>query len=223
VVVLHVWALHVPGNNNPLGIDVKSPADTVPFHPYYTIKDLFALAMFVLFFSYFIFFYPNFLGHADNYIPADRLVTPPHIVPEWYYLPFYAILRSVPDQLAGVVLMFGAIVIWAFLPWLDRSHVRSNNFRPLNRQFFFILIGVVWILGMLGAQTPDGNFQFYFGIEVPISKLLLTQICTVWYFAHFIIITPIISTMEKPLPVPESIATAVLAKGGASAAAKANG
>jgi quinol-cytochrome oxidoreductase complex cytochrome b subunit len=223
VVVLHIWALHVPGNNNPLGIDVKGPADTVPFHPYYTIKDLFALALFVLFFSYFIFFAPNFLGHADNYIPADRLVTPSHIVPEWYYLPLYAILRSVPDKLLGVVLMFGAIVVWAFLPWLDRSHVRSSNFRPIMRQLLFVLVGVIWILGMLGAQTPDGNFEFYFGLTLPISKLLLTQICTFYYFLHFFVITPIVSTMEKPLPVPESIATAVLAKDGAGIPAKANG
>jgi quinol-cytochrome oxidoreductase complex cytochrome b subunit len=223
VVVLHIWALHVPGNNNPLGIDVKGPADSVPFHPYYTIKDLFALALFVLFFSYFIFFAPNFLGHADNYIPADRLVTPPHIVPEWYYLPLYAILRSVPDKLIGVLLMFGAIVVWAFLPWLDRSHVRSNKFRPMTRQLFYVLLAVIWILGMLGAQTPDGNFEFYFGLVLPISKLLLSQICTIYYFLHFLVITPIVSTMEKPLPVPESIATAVLAKNGAGSPAKANG
>lgn len=221
--VLHIWALHVPGNNNPLGIDVKGPADSVPFHPYYTIKDLFALALFVLFFSYFIFFAPNFLGHADNYIPADRLVTPPHIVPEWYYLPLYAILRSVPDKLIGVLLMFGAIVVWAFLPWLDRSHVRSNKFRPMTRQLFYVLLAVIWILGMLGAQTPDGNFEFYFGLVLPISKLLLSQICTIYYFLHFLVITPIVSTMEKPLPVPESIATAVLAKNGAGSPAKANG
>jgi quinol-cytochrome oxidoreductase complex cytochrome b subunit len=221
VVVLHIWALHIPGNNNPLGIDVKGPADTVPFHPYYTIKDLFALVVFVLFFSYFIFFNPNFLGHADNYIQANRLVTPPHIVPEWYYLPLYAILRSVPDKLAGVILMFSAIVVWAFLPWLDRSTVRSNRFRPVMRQLFFVLVGVIWILGMLGSQTPDGNFDFYFGMTLPISKVLLSQICTIYYFSHFLIITPLVSLNEKPLPVPESIATAVLkGSAGATAAAK---
>jgi len=221
VVLLHIWALHVPGNNNPLGIDVKGPADTVPFHPYYTIKDLFAIAVFLLFFSYFIFFAPNFLGHADNYIQANRLVTPPHIVPEWYYLPLYAILRSVPDKLMGVILMFSAIVVWAFLPWLDRSTVRSARFRPLMRQLIFVLVGVIWILGMLGAQTPDGNFDFYFGMTLPISKVLLSQICTTYYFAHFLIITPLVSLSEKPLPVPESIATAVLkGSAGATAAAK---
>jgi len=221
VVVLHIWALHVPGNNNPLGIDVKGPADTVPFHPYYTIKDLFAIAVFLLFFSYFIFFAPNFLGHADNYIQANRLVTPPHIVPEWYYLPLYAILRSVPDKLMGVILMFSAIVVWAFLPWLDRSAVRSARFRPVMRQLIMVLVGVIWILGMLGSQTPDGNFAFYFGMTLPISKVLLSQICTIYYFAHFLIITPLVSLNEKPLPVPESIATAVLkGSAGATAAAK---
>ena len=223
VVVLHIWALHVPGNNNPLGIDVKSTADTVPFHPYYTIKDLFALVLFVLFFSYFVFFNPNFLGHADNYIQANRLVTPPHIVPEWYYLPLYAILRSVPDKLFGVILMLGAIIVWAFLPWLDRSHVRSYKFRPVSRQLFFILLGVIWILGMLGAQSPDGNFEFYFGLTLPISKLLLSQICTIYYFLHFGLITPVVSLREKALPVPESIATSVLAKNGAASPARAKG
>ncbi len=222
VVVLHIWALHVPGNNNPLGIDVKGPADTVPFHPYYTTKDLFALAVFVMFMCYFVFFNPNFLGHADNYIPANRLVTPPHIVPEWYYLPLYAILRSVPDKLIGVLLMFGAIVVWAFLPWLDRSTVRSYKFRPVSRQLFVILLIVIWILGMLGAQSPDGDFDF-FGFVLPISKLFLSQICTIYYFLHFLVITPLVSLNERALPVPESIATAVLAKGHHAPKARAAG
>ena len=155
VVVLHIWALHVPGNNNPLGIDVKGPQDTVPFHPYYTVKDGFALAVFVLFFAAFVFFLPNALGHTDNYIPANRLVTPTHIVPEWYYLPFYAILRSVPSKLLGVILLFGAILVWAFIPWLDTSYVRSARFRPIFRQLFWVF-GIVCIgLGWCGAQTPD--------------------------------------------------------------------
>jgi ubiquinol-cytochrome c reductase cytochrome b/c1 subunit len=216
VVVLHIWALHVPGNNNPLGIDAKGPADTVPFHPYYTTKDLFALVVFVIFFSYFIFFQPNFLGHTDNYIPANRLVTPPHIVPEWYYLPLYAILRSVPDKLIGVLLMFGAIFVWALLPWLDTSRVRSAKFRPIFRQLFWILLVVIWLLGMLGQQTPDGNFDFY-GAELPISKLLLSQILTFYYFVHFVVLMPVVGLMETPLPVPESIAKAVLAKNGGAA------
>ena len=212
VVVLHIWALHVPGNNNPLGIDVKGAADTVAFHPYYTTKDLFALVVFVMVMCYFVFFNPNFLGHADNYIPANRLGTPPHIVPEWYYLPLYAVLRSVPDKLIGVLLMFGAILVWAFLPWLDRSNVRSYKFRPVSRQLFFILLIATWILGMLGAQSVDGDFEFYFGLVLPISKLFLSQICTIYYFLHFLVITPLVSMNEKALPVPESIATAVLAR-----------
>ena len=218
VVVLHVWALHVPGNNNPLGIDTKGPADTVPFHPYYTAKDLFALVVFVLFFSYFIFFDPNALGHTDNYIPANRLVTPQHIVPEWYYLPFYAILRSVPDKLLGVILMFGAIFVWAFLPWLDTSRVRSAKFRPIFKQLFWILMVVIFILGFLGAQTADDSNVVAFGMEFPIGKLLLAQLCTLYYFVHFLVLMPAIGLIETPLPVPESIAKAVLAKNSGSAA-----
>ncbi len=223
VVVLHIWALHVPGNNNPLGIDVKGAADTVAFHPYYTTKDLFALVVFIMVMCYFVFFNPNFLGHADNYIPANRLVTPPHIVPEWYYLPLYAVLRSVPDKLIGVLLMFGAILVWAFLPWLDRSSVRSYKFRPVSRQLFFILLIVTWILGMLGAQSVDGDFEFYFGLVLPISKLFLSQICTIYYFLHFLVITPLVSMNEKALPVPESIATAVLAKNSSAPKARTTG
>ena len=155
VVVLHIWALHVPGNNNPLGIDVKGPQDTVAFHPYYTLKDGFGIAVFFLFFAAFVFFMPNVLGHSDNYIPANRLVTPNHIVPEWYYLPFYAILRSVPSKLLGVILLFGGILVWAFLPWLDTSYVRSARFRPIFRQVFFVFAAVCLGLGWCGAQTPD--------------------------------------------------------------------
>jgi quinol-cytochrome oxidoreductase complex cytochrome b subunit len=221
VVILHIWALHVPGNNNPLGIDVKGPADTVPFHPYYTTKDGFAIAVFLLFFAYFVFFNPNFLGHADNYIPANRLVTPAHIVPEWYYLPLYAVLRSVPDKLFGVILMFGAIFVWALLPWLDTSRVRSNKFRPIMRQLFWILMFVIFILGYLGAQTADDSNLVFFGIELPIGKLLLAQIFTIYYFLHFLVITPLVGLLETPHPVPESISKAVLANKGAASAASA--
>ena len=220
VVVLHIWALHVPGNNNPLGIDVKGPADTVAFHPYYTTKDGFALVVFVLFFSLFVFFMPNMLGHTDNYVPANRLVTPAHIVPEWYYLPLYAVLRSVPDKLAGVLLMFGAIFVWALLPWLDTSKVRSNKFRPIYRQFYWILMAVILILGYLGAQTADDSNVVipWTGVELPIGKLLLSQICTVYYFLHFFLITPAIGLWETPDPLPESISKAVLAKKSGSSA-----
>jgi len=221
VVVLHIWALHVPGNNNPLGIDVKGPADTVPFHPYYTVKDGFALVVFVLFFSWFIFFDPNMLGHSDNYIPANRLVTPKHIVPEWYYLPLYAILRAVPDKLFGVILMFGAIFVWAFLPWLDTSRVRSARFRPIFKQLFWILMVVILILGYLGAQTADDKNVVvpWLGLELPIGKLLLARLCTLYYFIHFLVLTPLVGVIETPLPTPESISKAVLAKNGGGVAA----
>src|SRR6185503_7934726 len=138
VVVLHIWALHVAGQNNPAGVEAKTEKDTVPFTPYATIKDAFGVSCFMLFFSWFIFYMPNYLGDADNYIPANPGVTPAHIVPEWYYLPFYAILRSIPNKLAGVTAMFSAIIVLAFLPWLDTARTRSSKYRPLAKQFFWI-------------------------------------------------------------------------------------
>ncbi|MDB2668453.1 cytochrome b N-terminal domain-containing protein [Alphaproteobacteria bacterium] len=198
VVVLHIWALHVPGNNNPVGISVKSEQDTIPFHPYYTVKDGFALTLFLILFSYFIFFAPNVLGHADNYIPANPLVTPAHIVPEWYLLPFYAILRAVPDKLGGVVLMFGAIFVMFLLPWLDTSKVRSARYRPLFRQFFVLFILDCLLLGYLGAKPAEGIY------------IILARIGTVYYFAHFLVILPILGLVEKPKEVPESISASVL-------------
>ena len=198
VVVLHIWALHVPGNNNPVGISVKSEQDTIPFHPYYTVKDGFALTLFLILFSYFIFFAPNVLGHADNYIPANPLVTPAHIVPGWYLLPFYAILRAVPDKLGGVVLMFGAIFVMFLLPWLDTSKVRSARYRPLFRQFFVLFILDCLLLGYLGAKPAEGIY------------IILARIGTVYYFAHFLVILPILGLVEKPKEVPESISASVL-------------
>lgn len=198
VVVLHIWALHVPGNNNPIGISVKSSQDTVPFHPYYTVKDGFALVIFMILFSYFIFFAPNVLGHADNYIPANPLVTPAHIVPEWYLLPFYAILRAVPDKLGGVIAMVGAIAILFVLPWLDTSKVRSARYRPLFRQFFIIFVANCLLLGYLGAMPAEGIY------------IVLARIGTVYYFAHFLIILPVLGLVEKPKDIPESISASVL-------------
>ena len=151
VVLLHIWALHVPGNNNPVGLSVQGKQDTVAFHPYYTVKDFFAYTVFLLLFCYFIFYNPNALGHADNYIEADAMVTPAHIVPEWYLLPFYAILRAVPDKLAGVLLMFGAIAVLFFLPWLDTAKVRSGRYRPIFRYFYVLFVIDCLILGYLGA------------------------------------------------------------------------
>ena len=156
---MHIWALHVPGNNNPVGIEIKKPSnDTVPFHPYIVIKDAFALLLFLIVFAFFVFYTPNILGHADNYIEANPLVTPAHIVPEWYLLPFYAIFRSVPDKLMGVIAMFSAILILAALPWLDTSKVRSAIFRPLYKQFYWILVIDVLILGYVGAMPAEGLY-----------------------------------------------------------------
>lgn len=154
-VALHIWALHVPGNNNPLGVDVKSSADTLPFHPYYTVKDAFAMAVFVLLFAAFVFYAPDSLGHPDNLIPANPLVTPAEIVPEWYLLPFYAILRAIPDKLGGVLAMFGSIGVLFILPWIDTSKVRSMRFRPFARWAFVVFVGVCLALGWCGGQLPD--------------------------------------------------------------------
>jgi ubiquinol-cytochrome c reductase cytochrome b subunit len=199
LVVLHIWALHVPGNNNPVGIDIKKPSkDTVPFHPYIVIKDGFALLMFMIVFAFFVFYTPNILGHADNYIEADPLVTPAHIVPEWYLLPFYAILRSVPDKLLGVVAMLSAILILAALPWLDTSKIRSAVFRPLYKQFYWILVADVLILGYMGAMPAEGLY------------LLIARVATAYYFLHFLVILPVLGLKEKTLPVPLSITEPVL-------------
>ncbi len=207
VVVLHIWALHIPGNGNPTGVDVKSSQDTVPFHPYYTIKDFFGLSVFLLLFAWLVFYVPNYTGEPDNYIAANPLQTPAHIVPEWYLLPFYAILRSIPDKLLGVVAMLSAIVVLAFLPWLDTSRVRSATFRPIYRQFFWIFVIVAIGLGYLGSQPPEGGF------------VIAARILTVYYFAFFLIILPVVGLLERPKPLPTSITEAVLAKN-ASAAAK---
>ena len=207
VVVLHVWALHVVGQNNPDGIDVKNvERDTVPFTPYATIKDSFALVCFLIFYSWWVFYVPNYLGHADNYIEANPLSTPAHIVPEWYYLPFYAILRAVPSKLGGVVAMFSAIIVLCFLPWLDTSRVRSAKYRPVYKVFFWIFVASCVGLGYLGAMPPDGGY-------VIAARLLAT-----YYFAFFIIIMPLLGLFETPKQVPASIADAVLGNAAAAGA-----
>jgi ubiquinol-cytochrome c reductase cytochrome b/c1 subunit len=202
VVVLHVWALHVAGQGNPAGVEPKTDKDTVPFTPYATIKDAFGMVCFMLVYAWFVFYTPNYLGHADNYIPANPGVTPAHIVPEWYYLPFYAILRAIPNKLGGVLAMFGAIAVLAFLPWLDSAKTRSGRYRPLFKQFFWIFVAVCLVLGWLGAKPAEGAY------------VIVARILTVYYFAHFIIILPLLSRIEKPRPVPNSIADDVLAKTG---------
>ncbi len=205
LVILHIWALHQHGSNNPLGIDKKDSRDTIPFHPYYTIKDLFGIAVFLLVFSIFLFYSPNFFGEPDNYIEANPLVTPAHIVPEWYLLPFYAILRSVPSKLGGVILMFAAILILFVLPWLDTSRVRSAKFRPVYKQFFWIFLANCLLLGVVGAKPPEGIW------------VLIGRLATVYYFAHFVVICPLVGWFERPRPLPTSINEAVLPKAAAAA------
>ena len=200
VVALHVIALHVHGSNNPLGIDPRGPQDTVPFHPYYTMKDGFGVVVFLIIYAGVTFFAPDYMGHPDNYIPANPLVTPEHIVPEWYFLPFYAILRAIPDKLGGVLAMFGAIGVLFVLPWLDTSRVRSATFRPIYKWFMLVLVIDVIVLGFCGANPPAGFW-------IPLS-----QLATVYYFFHFLILLPILGKIERPLPLPPSIADAVLKK-----------
>ncbi|MCC2645938.1 MAG: petB [Rickettsiaceae bacterium] len=192
--MLHVIALHQHGSNNPKGIDVKSEKDTIPFHPYYTVKDFFGFGVYFLIFAFFIFYEPNYLGHPDNYIPANPLVTPAHIVPEWYFLPFYAILRAVPSKLGGVILMFASIMILFFLPWIDRSLVRSANYRPMFKIAFWVFLADTLLLGYIGSQLPEEPF------------ITIGRIATLYYFAHFLVIIPLICRFEKTLPLPESIA-----------------
>jgi ubiquinol-cytochrome c reductase cytochrome b/c1 subunit len=198
VVVLHVWALHVAGQNNPTGIEPKSDKDTVPFTPYATIKDGFFMAVFCILFAWLVFYVPNFLLAADNYIPANPAVTPSEIVPEWYYLPFYAILRSIPNKLLGVCALFGSIGILAFLPWLDTSRVRSARYRPLFKQFFWLFVIVCVGLGYLGSKPPEGIY------------VIMSRLFTAYYFAFFLIVLPLLGIFEKTKPLPNSISESVL-------------
>jgi ubiquinol-cytochrome c reductase cytochrome b subunit len=214
LVVLHIWALHTTKSNNPLGIDVKGPQDTIPFHPYYTVKDLFGLALFFILYAAFVFFAPNALGDAVNYVPADPLVTPPHIVPEWYFLPYYAILRATPDnfigdwigftlisaKLAGVILMFGSILVLLALPWLDTSRVRSARFRPVYKKVFWLFVFACAALTWAGAQPPEG------------LALWVARIGTAYYFLHLLVLLPLIGWLERPLALPKSISEPVLAQ-----------
>ncbi len=197
VVILHIWALHIVGNNNPTGIDIKSHRDAVPFHPYYTTKDGFALVLFIILFAGLVFYAPNLLGHSDNYIEANPLQTPAHIVPEWYFLPFYAILRAIPDKLMGVIAMFGAIAVLFAVPWLDRSKVRSTSYRPVYKWFFWLFVVTCIALGYLGAMPPEGWYLFF------------ARLFTFLYFAYFLLVMPFIGNFEKPRPRPGSITESI--------------
>jgi quinol-cytochrome oxidoreductase complex cytochrome b subunit len=272
VVILHVWALHVTGQNNPTGVEVKSEADTVPFTPFATSKDLFALSVFVILFAIFVFYMPDALGHADNFIPANALVTPPEIVPEWYLLPFYAILRAITfnigpidSKLGGVIAMFAAIAVLFVLPWLDTSKIRSMRYRPVARQFFFVFVVACVALGWCGGQLPsNGLYQAgdytqtitapgaqpqtlaaHTSEELAIkvraveqqnpavayakSEIVepwkftvetFSQLLTLYYFAFFLVILPLLGLRETPGRVPETIAKSVLGDHDRSVAAE---
>jgi ubiquinol-cytochrome c reductase cytochrome b subunit len=214
VVMLHLVALHRFGSNNPLGIDAKGPQDKIPFHPYYTVKDAFGLGVLFLVYAAFLFFAPNFFGEPDNYIPANPLVTPPEIVPEWYFLPYYAILRSIPNKLLGVIAMFGSIMVLFFVPWLDRSPVRSATFRPVYKKLFWVFVFACLVLGFVGAHRPDDVF---YGVPM----VIIGRIATLYYFVHFLILLPLLGIFEQPRPLPQSISKPVLRGGGTPAGARA--
>jgi ubiquinol-cytochrome c reductase cytochrome b subunit len=203
-VILHIWALHIPGSGNPTGVDVKTERDTLPFHPFYTAKDGWFAATVLLAYAIVTYFAPNYLGHPDNYIQANPLATPAHIVPEWYFWPFYAILRSftvdfiLPAKLWGVLAMFASILLLFFLPWLDRSPVRSGSYRPVFKRFFWLLVVDVIILGYIG------------GAPINWWRVALGQAAAAYYFLHFLVILPLVSAFETPLPLPSSISESVL-------------
>tara|TARA_B100000315_G_scaffold185334_1_gene174437 strand:- start:14144 stop:15424 length:1281 start_codon:yes stop_codon:yes gene_type:complete len=216
LVFVHLWALHTHKSSNPLGIEVKGDEDEIPFHPYYTAKDAYGVGLFLIFFLGFTFFAPNFFGEPDNYIEANPLVTPTHIVPEWYFLPFYAILRAVPDNFvdvwgilpviisakaAGVIAMFASILLLLVLPWLDTSKVRSAKFRPTYFWLFWLFVIDTIILGFMGAKPAEGTF------------LLIGRLATAYYFLHLVIFIPLVGKFEKTKPLPESISAAVTAGG----------
>jgi ubiquinol-cytochrome c reductase cytochrome b subunit len=183
--IVHLSLLHKDGSNNPLGINQN--VDTISFYPYFYVKDLFSFFIFVFIFSFFVFFYPNVLGHPDNYIPANPLVTPPHIVPEWYFLPFYAILRSIPNKLGGVVAMISAILILLILPFINTSEIRSTKFRPIFGFFYWFLVGDFLILGWIGQKPVESPY-----IEIGMGA-------TLFYFIFFLVLFPFIGFIEKKL------------------------
>jgi ubiquinol-cytochrome c reductase cytochrome b subunit len=217
LVIVHVWAFHTTGNNNPTGVEVRrtsrkeADADTLPFWPYFVMKDLFALAAILVAFFAVVGFMPNYLGHPDNYIEANPLATPAHIVPEWYFLPFYAILRAfdgevwvviatswitggiIDAKFFGVLAMFGAILVMALVPWLDTSSVRSGRYRPMFKWWFWVFIVNFFVLMWVGARPAEGIYPY------------IALIGSAVWFAYFLVVLPILGVIEKPLPQPETI------------------
>jgi len=192
LVVIHIWALHMHKSNNPEGIPITKKEDTVPFHPYYTAKDAFGLGVYLFILCAFVFFAPEFFSHSINYVNADPLSTPDHIVPEWYFLPFYAILRAIPSKEIGVIAMLAAILILFILPWLDRSKVRSAKYRPIYRQLFWIFIVNALVLGWVGGKNPEGIY------------VLISRFATVIYFAFFLVL-PLVAKIEKTPVLPTDL------------------
>ena len=188
--VFHVIALHMTGSNNPTGREPESWDETVSFHPYMTIKDLKATILFFLIFAFVMFFYPNILGHSDNYIKANPMVTPAHIVPEWYFLPFYAILRAIPDKLGGVLAMFSAIALLGLLPWLDTSRIRSCLFRPAWRICVLLFALDFFVLMYVGGKPAEGIY------------VLISRIGTAYWFLFFLVLAPVVGFLEKPQQPP---------------------
>jgi quinol-cytochrome oxidoreductase complex cytochrome b subunit len=182
-VLLHITALHIDGSNNPVGC--ASTRDKIPFYPYFYIKDLFGCVVFIFIFSMFVFYAPNSLGHPDNYIPANPMVTPPHIVPEWYFLPFYAILRSIPDKLGGVVAMGAALVVLIFLPFIHTAKIRSTAYRPIHKFFFWLFVADCLLLGWIGGCVAESPY-----IEIG-------QLGTVFYFGYLLVLIPGIGLLEN--------------------------
>jgi ubiquinol-cytochrome c reductase cytochrome b subunit len=206
LVILHVWAFHTTGNNNPTGVEVRrtsraeAQADTLPFWPYFVIKDLFALVFILVLFAAVVGFMPNFLGHPDNYIEANPLVTPAHIVPEWYFLPFYAILRAITfdilfidSKLGGVLAMFGSIVVLALVPWLDTSRVRSGRYRPQFKFWFWGLVVTFFVLMWCGAMPAEQPF------------VIISQLATLYWFGFFLVVLPVLGVIETPKTPPATI------------------
>ncbi|MFT8735968.1 MAG: cytochrome b N-terminal domain-containing protein [Zymomonas mobilis] len=200
VVGLHIWALHRKGSGNPIGIEVQKPEDVVPMHPYYIAKDVVAVCVFLLVFCSLVFFYPNAFSDPDNYIPANPFSTPAHIKPEWYFWPFYAVLRSftvnfmgIPAKIWGVLGMGLSVVVWGLLPWLDNSPVRSGRYRPVFRCFFLLFLADMLLLGFCGKQPAEEPW------------IRLGQWASLYYFAFFLVILPILPLIEKTKAVPLSI------------------
>ena len=193
VALLHVTALHITGSNNPAGIEPKKENETLTFNPFMTTKDLFGALVFFSLFAIVLFLAPNYLGHPDNYIPANPLATPAHIVPEWYFLPFYAILRAIPDKLLGVVAMVTSIGLLAALPWLDRSPVRSSVFRPIWKWLTLLFVADFFVLMWAGAMPAEGIYVW------------IARIGTVYWFAYFLVLAPLVGIYEVPKPLPRDI------------------